>query len=44
MARRNSPKGNTTPQGKRVLYPIHDGPQMEFMTTDAEEVLYGGAA
>lgn len=44
MARRNSPKGNTTPTGKRVLYPIHDGPQMEFMTTDAEEVLYGGAA
>lgn len=44
MARRVSPKGNTTPSGKKVLYPIHDGPQLEFMTTDAEEVLYGGAA
>ncbi len=29
---------------RKVLYPIHEGPQTLFMTTDAEEVLYGGAA
>jgi hypothetical protein len=44
MGRRNKVQGNVAPSGTKVLYPIHDGPQMEFMTTDAEEVLYGGAA
>jgi hypothetical protein len=43
MARRVSQQG-TTPSGKKLLYPIHAGPQMEFMTSDAEEILYGGAA
>lgn len=27
----------------RVLYPIHDGPQLEAMKSEAEELLYGGA-
>lgn len=29
---------------RKVLYPINPGPQFEFMMTNAEEVLYGGAA
>lgn len=29
---------------RRVLYPIHEGPQTAFMTSQAEELLYGGAA
>lgn len=29
---------------RKVLYPIHAGPQTTFMTSDAEEMLYGGAA
>lgn len=43
MARRRT---STTPQpgGTKVLYPIHKGPQEAFMTSPAEEVLYGGAA
>lgn len=44
MSRRNSVASGKTPSGNKVLYPIHSGPQMEFMTTDAVEVLYGGAA
>lgn len=28
---------------RRVLYPIHDGPQTDFLLSNAEEVLYGGA-
>jgi len=28
---------------RKVLYPIHDGPQELLMTSDAEEILYGGS-
>lgn len=44
MARQVTPKGNTSQAGRKLLYPIHAGPQYEFMTSDAEEILYGGAA
>lgn len=44
MARRINPQGNVLPSGKKLLYPIHSGPQQLFMETSAEEVLYGGAA
>ena len=32
------------PTNRKILYPIHDGPQTEFMLSEAEELLYGGAA
>lgn len=31
-------------RGTKLLYGIHDGPQLAFMQSDAEEILYGGAA
>lgn len=45
MPRRNKPaSGLPAIGGEKVLYPIHPGVQEMFMTTSAEEVLYGGAA
>ena len=43
MSRRTSSQG-TTPTGTKVLYPIHEGPQMVFMESEAAEIMYGGAA
>ena len=42
--RRYSPHEEEQQGGTRVLYPIWPGPQTEFMTSQAEELLYGGAA
>ena len=36
-------KGGPSPQ-RRVLYQSHPGPQNDFMMSEAQEVLYGGAA
>jgi hypothetical protein len=44
MGRRANPKGEIPSGQTRILYPIHPGPQMECVTSDAEEILYGGAA
>lgn len=45
MARRNAPAaGVPGGGGMKVLYPIHAGAQERFMTSDAQEILYGGAA
>ena len=43
MSRRTSTQGET-PTGDVVLYPIHEGPQMVFMESEAAEIMYGGAA
>lgn len=45
MPRRNKPRGEGPPKGgTQVLYPIHEGPQLTFMESTVEEVMYGGAA
>ncbi|MDE1850049.1 MAG: phage terminase large subunit [Candidatus Micrarchaeota archaeon] len=45
MGRKLTPKGQgAIPDTRKVLYPIHEGKQMDFMTSPAEEILYGGAA
>ena len=43
MSRRTANQGET-PTGEVILYPIHEGPQMAFMKSDAAEIMYGGAA
>lgn len=37
-------KTRTAPDNALVLYKTHPGPQTDFMLSDAEELLYGGAA
>ncbi len=45
MARSNKSRGAGPIAGAtKVLYPIHEGPQRAFMESEAEEVMYGGAA
>ena len=42
--RQGAPTNGHATDGVRVLYETHPGPQTRFMLSDAEEVLYGGAA
>ena len=31
------------PTDRQVLYTVHEGPQTDFMMSQAQEILYGGA-
>lgn len=44
MSRRKTANRLEPPPEKRLLYKIHEGPQRAFLESQAEEVLYGGAA
>lgn len=44
MARAINAQGAAPTSGTKVLYKIHPGVQQEFMESEAEEVMYGGAA